>query len=125
MRANIKSGQVSAMASPLLEVIGVTGIAVIIWYGGFLVIDNQMKPGEFFSFLFALAMAYGPVRKLAGVNATLQNAISSRASGIFDMLDRQNEYEQDQGHIMLSRVPPALEFQNVSFFYPDNQNLRW
>ena len=37
------------------------------------------------------------------------------------MFDRQNEYEQDQGHIMLSRVPPALEFQNVSFSYADNQ----
>ena len=120
MRANIKSGQVSAMASPLLEVIGVTGIAVIIWYGGFLVIDNQMKPGEFFSFLFALAMAYGPVRKLAGVNATLQNAIAA-GQRTFDMLDRQNEYEQDQGHIVLPRVPHALEFQNVSFSYADDQ----
>ena len=120
MRANIKSAQVSAMASPLLEVIGVGGIAVIIWYGGFLVIDNQMKPGEFFSFLFALGMAYGPVRKLAAVNVTLQSALAA-GYRIFDMFDRQNEYEQDQGHIMLSRVPPALEFQNVSFFYPDNQ----
>ena len=120
MRANIKSAQVSAMASPLLEVIGVGGIAIIIWYGGFLVIDNQMQPGEFFSFLFALAMAYGPVRKLAGVNATLQNAVAA-GQRTFDMLDRQNENEQDQGHIVLPKVPHALEFQNVSFSYAENQ----
>ncbi|MEC9005826.1 MAG: lipid A export permease/ATP-binding protein MsbA [Nitrospirota bacterium] len=122
MRANIKSAQVAAVTSPLLEVIGVGGIAVIIWYGGFLVIDNQMKPGEFFSFLFALAMAYGPVRKLAAVNMTLQSALAA-GYRIFDMLDRQNEYEQDKGHITLPRVPHALEFQNVSFSYPDSQKL--
>ena len=121
MRANIKSAQVSAMASPLLEVIGVAGIAVIIWYGGFLVIDNQMKPGEFFSFLFALAMAYAPVRKLAAVNVTIQNAVAA-GHRTFDMFDRQNEYEQDQGHIVLSRVPHALEFQNVSFSYLGSEN---
>lgn len=120
MRAAIKSAQVSALASPLLEVIGVGGIAVIIWYGGFLVIDSQMKPGEFFSFLFALGMAYGPVRKLAAANASIQRAVAA-GHRTFDMLDQQNEYEQDQGNIVLTKVPHGLEFQNVTFSYSDSE----
>ena len=60
--AKIKSSQTSAMSSPLLEVIGVCGVAFIIWYGGGLVIAGEMKPGEFFSFLAAMFMAYAPVR---------------------------------------------------------------
>lgn len=116
MRANIKSAQVSAVASPFLEIIGVGGIAVIIWYGGFLVIDGQMKPGEFFSFLLALGLAYGPVRKLAGANASIQRALAA-GYRVFDMLDRQNEFEQDRGHIVLPRVAHSLEFRNVHFCY--------
>ena len=116
MRANIKSAQVSALASPLLEVIGVVGIAVIIWHGGFLVIDNQMQPGEFFSFLFALIMAYGPMRKLSGANASLQRALAA-GYRVFDILDQQNEYEQDHGHRVLPKVMHALEFRNVHFCY--------
>lgn len=116
MRANIKSAQVSALASPLLEIIGFGGIAVIIWYGGSLVIESQMKPGEFFSFLLALAMAYGPVRKLAGANASIQKALAA-GYRVFDMLDRQNEYDQDRGHLVLPKVAHALEFRNVNFSY--------
>ncbi len=120
MRANIKSAQVSALASPLLEIIGVGGIAVIIWYGGSLVIDGQMKPGEFFSFLLALGMAYGPVRKLAGANASIQQALAA-GYRIFDMLDRQNEYDLDRGHFVLPKVAHALEFRNVTFSYEKNE----
>ena len=120
MRANIKSAQVSALASPLLEIIGVAGIAVIIWYGGSLVIGGQMKPGEFFSFLLALGMAYGPVRKLAGANSSIQRAMAA-GYRIFDMLDRQNEYEQDQGHIVLPKVAHSLAFRNVTFCYEENE----
>ncbi len=119
MRANIKSAQVSALASPLLEVMGVGGIAVIIWYGGFLVLDDQMKPGEFFSFLFALGMAYGPVRKLAGANASIQRALAA-GYRVFDMLDRRNEYEQDRGHVVLPKVAHSLEFRNVGFRYEES-----
>lgn len=116
MRANIKSAQVSALASPILEIIGFGGIAAIIWYGGSQVIDSQMKPGEFFSFLLALAMAYGPVRKLAGANASIQRALAA-GYRVFDMLDRQNEYDQDRGHLVLPKVAHALEFRNVNFSY--------
>ena len=116
MRANIKSAQVSAVASPFLEIIGVGGIAVIIWYGGFLVIEGQMKPGEFTSFLLALGLAYGPVRKLAGANASIQRALAA-GYRVFDMLDRQNEFEQDRGHLVLPRVAHSLEFRNVHFCY--------
>jgi subfamily B ATP-binding cassette protein MsbA len=70
--AKVKSSQASAMASPLLEVIGVCGVAFIIWYGGGLVITGEMKPGEFFSFLTAMFMAYGPVRKMSAANVAVQ-----------------------------------------------------
>jgi len=120
MRANIKSAQVSALASPLLEIIGVGGIAIIIWYGGSLVIDSQMKPGEFFSFLLALGMAYGPVRKLAGANSSVQRALAA-GYRIFDMLDRQSEYDQDHGYLVLPKVAHALEFRNVNFSYEESE----
>ena len=120
MRANIKSAQVSALASPILEVLGVGGIAVIIWYGGLLVIENQMQTGSFFSFLMALGMAYGPLRKLAGANAAIQRALAA-GHRVFDMLDRQNEYDQDQGHLVLPKVPHSLEFRNVAFQYEESE----
>jgi len=50
----MKAIQVSSLASSHMEVIGVVGVAAIIWYGGYLVIRGAMTPGAFFSFVVAL-----------------------------------------------------------------------
>ena len=47
----MKAIQVSSLGSSHMEVIGVVGVAAIIWYGGSLVINGDMTPGAFFSFL--------------------------------------------------------------------------
>ena len=116
VRAFTKSGQLSALTSPLLEVIGIGGIAFIIWYGGFSVIDGQMKPGEFFSFLAAMFLAYAPLKKLASANVLVQRAIAA-ANRVFEMLDTEHEFVHDRGRATLPAISRSLEFQNVSFRY--------
>ncbi len=116
LRAVIKSAQLAALASPLLEVIGIGGIAFIVWYGGFSVIDGQMKPGEFFSFLAAMFMAYAPLKKLASANALVQRAIAG-ANRVFEMLDTEHEFVRDHGLVALPAISRSLEFQNVNFRY--------
>ncbi len=127
--AKVKSSQASAMSSPMLEVIGVCGIAFIVWYGGGLVIAGEMKPGEFFSFLTAMFMAYGPVRKMSGANASVQRALAG-AQRVFSVLDLDSELSKDEGKRTLPPIKHKLEFSNVSFIYEgakdsslDNVNL--
>ena len=121
LRARIKSAQLTAFASPLLEVIGVGGIALIVWYGGLLVIDGQIKPGEFFSFLAATFMAYAPVKKIVGANAVIQQALSA-ASRVFHMMDTEHEFVHDGGRRALPGIWRSFEFRNVSFRYDDAEN---
>lgn len=116
LRAVMKSAQLAALSSPLLEVIGIGGIAFIIWYGGSSVIDGEMKPGEFFSFLAATFMAYDPVKKLASANVLIQRAIAA-ANRVFEMLDQEHEFVHDRGRAVLPAILRSLEFQNVSFSY--------
>ena len=116
--AKIKSSQTSAMASPLLEIIGVCGVAVIIWFGGGQVIDGEMKPGEFFSFLTAMFMAYAPVRKMSGANDSVQRALAG-AQRVFSILDLDSELAKDEGKAILKPITHSLEFANVSFTYDE------
>jgi subfamily B ATP-binding cassette protein MsbA len=120
--AKVKSSQASAMASPLLEVIGVCGVAFIIWYGGGLVITGEMKPGEFFSFLTAMFMAYGPVRKMSAANVAVQRALAG-AQRVFSVLDLESELSKDGGKHSLPPIKNQLEFSNVSFSYEGAQDL--
>ncbi|MDD9859123.1 MAG: ABC transporter transmembrane domain-containing protein [Nitrospira sp.] len=122
MRACIKSAQITAFASPIMEVIGIGGVTMIIWYGGLLVIDDQLKPGEFFSFLAAMFMAYAPVKKIVGANTAIQHALSA-AHRVFHMMDTDHEFVRDRGRTMLPNRWRVLEFRNVSFRYDNDDKL--
>ncbi len=116
LRATMKATQVSSLASSRMEVIGVLGVVTIIWYGGYLVIDGTMTPGAFFSFLAAMFMAYTPIKRLAGANNTIQQALAA-AERVFQVLDLPNELDRDRGGHELQPLTRSLEFRGVSFRY--------
>jgi len=120
LSAVMKSLQVSSLGSSHMEVIGVAGIAGIIWYGGYLVIQGAMTPGDFFSFLTAMFMAYTPLRKLGGANNILQQALSA-ADRVFAVIDLENEAARDHGRGELAPIARALEFRRVTFQYEGSE----
>ncbi len=113
----MKSIQVSSLGSSHMEVIGVLGVAGIIWYGGYLVIHGSMTPGAFFSFLTAMFMAYTPLRRLSGANNTIQQALAA-AERVFIVVDIEHEQQLDHGMIDLPRAHRSIEFQRVTLRYP-------
>jgi len=115
-RSLMKSTQVSAITSPVLEAIGVIGVAGIIWYGGSQVIRGTMTPGTFFSFLTAVFLMYSPIKRLASSNNTIQQALAS-AERVFAVLDVETEAATDTGVRGLDGVRTSIELRRVSFRY--------
>ena len=96
--------------------IGVIGVAAIIWYGGFLVIHGLMTPGAFFSFLTAMFMAYTPIRKLSSSNNVIQQALAA-AERVFGVLDLKAEQDAERGQLELPRIAQSVTFDDVTFHY--------
>ncbi|MGH7164926.1 MAG: ABC transporter ATP-binding protein, partial [Nitrospiraceae bacterium] len=116
LRTTMKAIQVSSLASSQMEVIGVFGVAGIIWYGGYLVIHGSMTPGAFFSFLTAMFLAYTPIRRIAGANNSVQQALAA-AERVFDVLDLEDEHDRDRGRKELAPLSRSLDFKGVTFRY--------
>jgi subfamily B ATP-binding cassette protein MsbA len=116
LRTTMKAAQVFSLGSSHMEVIGVVGVAAIIWYGGYLVINGSMTPGAFFSFLAAMFMAYTPIRKLANSNNQVQQALAA-AERVFDVLDLKTEQDAEKGQLELPRVAQSVTFDDVTFYY--------
>ncbi|NOT22135.1 MAG: lipid A export permease/ATP-binding protein MsbA [Nitrospiraceae bacterium] len=116
LSTTMKAIQVSSIGSSHMEVIGVVGVAAIIWYGGFLVINGSMTPGEFFSFLTAMFMAYTPIRKLSGSNNQIQQALAA-AERVFGVLDLKTEQDAERGKLELPRIAQWVTFEDVTFHY--------
>jgi len=115
----LKANQVWSMGSSHMEVIGVLGVAGIVWYGGYLVIHDIMTPGALFSFMAAMFMAYTPIRKLSGANNIIQQALAA-AERVYSVLDLPTEQSQDHGSIVMTGIHSAIEFQGVSLRYDSN-----
>ena len=112
----MKAIQVSSLGSSHIEVIGVVGVAVIIWYGGSLVIHGEMTPGAFFSFLAAMFMVFTPLRRLSGSNNTIQQALAA-AERVFGVIDLETEEGTDRGQLVMPPIARSVVYQDVTFLY--------
>ena len=112
----MKGVKLSEITTPLMEFIGAIGVSLIIWYGGYHVVNGVTTPGTFFSFLTALIMMYSPLRALTRVNIAIQQSIAA-AERIFAILDLDTERVIDKGTAELKGIHKKIELRNVSFKY--------
>ena len=105
-------------AGPVMETITGIAIAIVVFYGGHLSINNEIEIGSFFSFLTALMLAYQPVRALAGVNIGISEGIMA-AKRIYSLLDTVNKISDNSQGKILNIKNKDIVFDNVSFSYPD------
>ncbi len=117
-RTNMKVTAALSSLPPLMELIGGVGMAVALIYGARQVSTHQMTEGDFFSFMAALLLMYGPAKKLSRVNANLQQTIAA-SERIFDMLDTHTEVKEQTGAPALPPFRSRIEFRDVGFGYED------
>ncbi|MEA1935461.1 MAG: lipid A export permease/ATP-binding protein MsbA [Thermodesulfobacteriota bacterium] len=122
-KLTMKSVSVRAIASPFMEFLGGIGIAAIVLYGGYQVINGASTPGTFFSFLTALIMLYEPVKRLTNVNNTIQQGIAA-AVRVFGVMDIIPEIKNKKDAPVLPPVSSSIDIQNVSFRYEDAPVLK-
>ena len=105
-------------AGPVMETITGMAIAIVVFAGGYLSIQDKIEVGSFFSFLTALMLAYQPVRALAGVNIGINEGIAA-AKRIYTLLDNVNEISDHVKSENLIIKNKDIVFENVTFSYPD------
>jgi subfamily B ATP-binding cassette protein MsbA len=120
---SIKSVRVRAISHPLMEFLGGLGIAFIVFYGGYSVIQGEATPGTFFSFLTALLMLYEPVKRLTNVNNSVQQGLAA-ASRIFEILDTVPEIRSQPGAKALTQISRGIEYRDISFKYEEDWVLK-
>jgi len=103
-------------ASPMMEALGGTAIAVVILYGGHQVISGARTPGALFSFITALLLAYQPLKSMANLNASLQEGLAA-AQRIFEVLDVEPAIRDLPGARPLRISGGEIRFEDVRFGY--------
>jgi ATP-binding cassette, subfamily B, bacterial MsbA len=115
-RANLRSVAATALSSPVMDIVGIIGIALLLLLGRDRIAHNQMTPGIFVAFITAVFSLYNPVRKFALFNNNFQQALGA-SSEIFKYMDIEDEV-REKPHAR--RLPPfshSVRFENISFSY--------
>ena len=117
-RTNMKVTAALSSLPPLMELLGGAGMAVALVIGSRAVAAKTMMEGDFFSFMAAVMLMYGPVKKLSRVNADVQQAMAA-SERIFEMLDTHTEVTERPDAPALAPFRSTIEFRDVGFGYDD------
>jgi subfamily B ATP-binding cassette protein MsbA len=111
------------ISSPIMELLGALGMAVIIFYGGYNVIQGTTTPGTFFSFLAALLMLYTPIRGLSNAQNSIQEGLAA-TQRVFAVLDLEPGIVDRPGARILAPVSRDIVYHRASFSYGDDPVLQ-
>ncbi|MBN2645346.1 MAG: ABC transporter ATP-binding protein, partial [Desulfuromonadaceae bacterium] len=109
--------------APIVELLSSFGAAGVVWYGIHRVISGAMTQGELFSFVAAMGMMYGPMKRLTKTNNVLQKAIGS-AERVFSLLDHPVDLQDAPDARELPPVSGLVRFEHVDFAYEDDLVLK-
>jgi subfamily B ATP-binding cassette protein MsbA len=108
---------VAAGASvPLVQLCAAVAVAVIIYHSTQQSGAGEVTVGSFVSFMTATLMLLSPLKRLTGVNASLQRGLAA-AESVFSVIDE--EPEEDSGTQSLDRAQGRIEFEHLCFSYPN------
>lgn len=92
------------------------GGALLLTYGGILIHERRLSPGELMIFMTYLGMLYDPLCQITGAAMNLQNGLAG-ARRVFEVLDRDVVVADHRKAISLAVEPRTLILENVGFEY--------
>jgi len=117
VRRNMQLIRLSALFRPVLDILFGLGPAIVLWYGGRLVLRGELTLGQFVEFNLYLSMLVWPMIALGWVVNLTQRGLASmgRLSRILD------EAPSIHDAAAVPNLPPIagdIEFRHLTFAYP-------
>jgi ATP-binding cassette subfamily B multidrug efflux pump len=129
LKANLDSVMAYSLFFPAVEVISALAIALIIWYGGGQVLQNELSFGALVAFIQYSEKFFRPIADLSEKYNILQSAMAS-SERIFKLLDTPIDIRQPEQPRYLGEIKGEIEFKDVWFAYnrmpgTDAQPTEW
>ncbi|MEM9031405.1 MAG: ABC transporter ATP-binding protein [Pseudomonadota bacterium] len=111
----VKSAGGRSMLPGLLDVMTGVGFFAVLLFGANEIISGEKTVGQFMSFFTAMALAFQPMRRLAGLAGILQTT-AARLERIYRLLDRAPAVSSDTATLPVPETGDIV-FDHVHFGY--------
>lgn len=117
-------GSRNNLATPLSEFLGVTTIAILLFYGGLLVLNDKTLDGA--SFIVYLTLAFNiltPAKAISKATYSVKNGLAA-AERVFEVLDVENEITSKENAVQKDAFESDITISNINFKYEDEKVLK-
>ncbi|WP_296144941.1 ABC transporter ATP-binding protein [uncultured Flavobacterium sp.] len=124
LKLSNKIGKKNNLAGPLSEVMGIITIAVLLYYGGSLVLVEKSIEGEVF--LAFMGLAYNiltPAKAISKASYAVKNGIAA-AERVFEILEHENTIDTKLDAIVKTDFNDKVTVENINFRYGDENVLK-
>ena len=118
---NISTSNIWAKYFPLMELIGNICVILLLAYGGYLVVQNELNPGELIAFYSLVGYITMPIMNLGFIINMFSQA---KASGerLLEILEEPNEIVEKPNAVKDVEIKGEVTFKNVTLNYPNDPN---
>ena len=115
------TSEIWAKYFPLMEFLGNLSVVLLLGYGGFLVMNESLLPGELVAFYSLVWYIMWPIMNLGFVVNLFSQ---SKASGerLLEILEADEEIEEKRGALQVEKLSGDVEFNDVTLRYGDDEN---
>ena len=113
------------LSSPLTEFLAICIVALVLWFGGKMVILGQdtLQPELFITFMVVFSQMIQPVKGFSGAFFNIQKGLAS-SERVHELLDARNSIKDVANPVIFTNFNQEIEFRDVSFAYADVDVLK-
>lgn len=115
-RQVVKALRAALLMAPMMLVVAALMVGLLLVY----CYAERIPPSQFLPLLFAAALAYDPIKRLAKINVELQRS-SAAALRVFELLDTDTSVPQAPDAVAVEDLADRIVFDQVSFAYEDGE----
>ena len=119
-KKNLKRAFVTAILRPLLGLFFNISSLIILFYGGFLVMEQRLTPGELVAFLQYLGILAWPIIAIGWMTNLFQRGLAS-LKRINDLLDARPDVVALDSPVQPEKIKGRIQFKKAEFSY-DKKN---
>ncbi|MBR0062314.1 MAG: ABC transporter ATP-binding protein [Selenomonadaceae bacterium] len=120
-KATMKNVQQTSLLTPTVEFLAAVAVTLIVWFGGYEVVNGIMSAGALVAFLTYAVNLANPVKRLSRIYGKLQKAMAA-IDRIFGVLDLKETVNDKPNALELPQVKGNVSVENVTFSYDGTHN---
>ena len=120
-QAVMKNVQLTSLLTPTVEFLAALAVTLIVWFGGYEVVNGIMSAGSLVAFLTYAVNLANPVKRLSRIYGRMPQAMAA-IDRIFSVLDMEETVNDKPDAIPLPKISGQVSVEGVTFSYDDKHN---